>query len=284
MSEFLDHLISRSVNIPAGPKAGNFLQPRLPSLFEDPAGAMDAGPAFPDDRGVESRTPRPALGEGREEKFPVITGSAFTHRDFVLRLGSEPAPAWNEPGANPVPDLGGKFSAIPAGGGAAHIRSVLESNQRFPQLEQKQEASFPPSEPDSKERPEESLPVIARRVEMRLPAAAPERKAVREPRGRDETREQNPILHPRVGPLPVMMENPDAPVAARSSRKRKQKAYPDGSGLEAGGNSAPDVQIHIGRIEVRAVVPSPPQPVRDPALQRPKLTLDEYLRRRSKAD
>ena len=42
----------------------------------------------------------------------------------------------------------------------------------------------------------------------------------------------------------------------------------------------PVVRIHIGRIDVRAITPPPPQPASKPAPAQPRLTLDEYLRQR----
>jgi hypothetical protein len=42
----------------------------------------------------------------------------------------------------------------------------------------------------------------------------------------------------------------------------------------------PVVRIHIGRIDVRAITPPPPQPASKPAPAQPRLTLDDYLRQR----
>ena len=40
------------------------------------------------------------------------------------------------------------------------------------------------------------------------------------------------------------------------------------------------VRIHIGRIDVRAITPPPPQPASKPAPAQPRMTLDDYLRQR----
>jgi hypothetical protein len=42
----------------------------------------------------------------------------------------------------------------------------------------------------------------------------------------------------------------------------------------------PVVQIHIGRIEVRAVMPPPVQPVMKSAPAQPRMSLEDYLRQR----
>jgi hypothetical protein len=47
---------------------------------------------------------------------------------------------------------------------------------------------------------------------------------------------------------------------------------------ESAPEPAPTIHVTIGRVEVRAVLPSPPQPPSRPPTRLPKLSLDDYLR------
>ncbi len=125
MKEFLDHLVSRSLNLPAGPKAGDFLRPRLPSLFEDPAGTVGAESAFPAERIFETQSPEPELGEGRAAIFPPEKGAASAPRNPVSGFG-ESAPARKEAGTGFPRERGGNFSMIRAGDGEIHASSDRE--------------------------------------------------------------------------------------------------------------------------------------------------------------
>jgi hypothetical protein len=49
----------------------------------------------------------------------------------------------------------------------------------------------------------------------------------------------------------------------------------------ANGQIERSIHVHIGTIEVHAVIPRPPQPLRELTAHRPILSLDEYLRRRN---
>jgi hypothetical protein len=74
------------------------------------------------------------------------------------------------------------------------------------------------------------------------------------------------VVEPRLAPAP-------APQTSSSESGRLSAAAPD---------AAPTIRVHIGRIDVRAVMPPAQQESRRaPARPRPSLTLEDYLGRRS---
>jgi hypothetical protein len=101
-----------------------------------------------------------------------------------------------------------------------------------------------------------------------------------EPRQRDAATETQiaPQLHPRAGDAVPALTNGSrtGDVAARSVEPRRISRNRQ---ADRGERQADDIQIHIGRIEVVAVQPPVPRPLKAPDRA---LSLDEYLNRRDR--
>ena len=82
--------------------------------------------------------------------------------------------------------------------------------------------------------------------------------------GRYPLEPEGPALLPKTVGLPVDRTN-----------------FPAVPGEPESWSGSPDIHIHIGRIEVRAVPTAAQPPARPLVVPQPKLTLDEYLRRRN---
>jgi len=64
------------------------------------------------------------------------------------------------------------------------------------------------------------------------------------------------------------------PLAPRSGDANRHEARP------SSGPTNPEIQVSIGKVEVRAVFPAPPAPRAQPTRRRPTVSLDDYLNRR----
>lgn len=83
---------------------------------------------------------------------------------------------------------------------------------------------------------------------------------------------------PRRKRVPADAPAPVRPVATRVSAARQNPATPSGIGQDAG-RPAPEVHIHIGRIELTAPTPAPAAR-RESGAGRKPLSLDAYLQQR----
>jgi translation initiation factor IF-2 len=117
------------------------------------------------------------------------------------------------------------------------------------------------------------------------PRPAPAREARPAPPPRPREQPPDRPAPPAVG-RPPAAGRPPAPAAVRPRvAPARPAARPARSGVPAGGRpraaAGPTIRVHIGRVEVRAVVPAapapPPRPARPPG---PRLSLEDYLRSR----
>ena len=100
---------------------------------------------------------------------------------------------------------------------------------------------------------------------------------VQQAMGKSEMR----VVHPRVESMAVRRESQLS--ESPKSALKVEMAKPIGVVLPRENAPEPEpsvVQIHIGRIEVRAIVPPPAQPVTKPAPAQPRMSLEDYLRQR----
>lgn len=92
---------------------------------------------------------------------------------------------------------------------------------------------------------------------------------------------------PEIQPSVVLVPQPPAPaVVPREIVARREPAGPvpegDGAAIPEPSVLPPSVQVTIGRVDVRAVMPpAPPAPPTPPARRTPALSLDDYLKRRN---
>jgi len=107
----------------------------------------------------------------------------------------------------------------------------------------------------------------------------PARASVNDPHREKVTSEERTI-HPRVES--VTAHKVDSLVgSSRTVPGRMDKSMNVLQPREESNHAEPPVvQIHIGRIEVRAITPSPSQPASKPAPAQPRMTLEDYLRQR----
>lgn len=271
MTGFLDHLILRSTSSPAGLQPGEILRPRLPSLFETPAGAHALPPDFSGtDRPVESQ-PVDRLSERPLDEAhapaPAFTSAEAGERQpaFKERVAPEPGMFARSNGSFDLENESGhpgrlagdaRFDRRIGDAGLLRAREPGNAADRTPDL-----SPLPALEAGDRGADPERGRVAASTV----PAAGP-----------DGTRIQPDRLEPIRPAAFARPGNPSGLV-----ERRPPAFLSDASeGIESA-FQAPTVHIRIGRIEVRAGTQPPQPPARTPAAPRPKLTLDEYLRQRN---
>jgi hypothetical protein len=104
-------------------------------------------------------------------------------------------------------------------------------------------------------------------------------------------------IRPPQQPRPTVKRSASAPAQERKQASRPEattrvptriaggnpvsrRSWPESERLSATAAPAPDVHIHIGRVELSAIAaPAPPR--REPASAKQPMSLDEYLRRRN---
>ena len=294
MSDFLGHLVARSLDLTAAPA----VRPRLASRFEPVTQAV-----------------APPLEETVEEIMPAVapaTGPAFAETPAAPQahrpaphprpLSHPPSPTARERGVTFGPtdsdfssSLSGTGRAEGRGGEGEGLRVATEvhvtqltppqppvqerrrgEEPKLPappapaRLTPARDRSAPPAEPPATERRPQVEPVI-RRVEVErvftpippppaaTPAAPPAPAAPAQ-------------AIPSVAPVPPILQ-PRVQIVERDPfpTRREEPA------------TEPVIHVTIGRIEVRAT-PAPKFPVRDRKVARPAVDLEEYLRQRAKGE
>jgi hypothetical protein len=96
-------------------------------------------------------------------------------------------------------------------------------------------------------------------------------------RGKDSPPHETPVRHPSARNL----ESPrlSAQPAVRTPIEPRMKASSPVGSLNGGSPFPPDIQITIGTVEVRAVLPEKPATRTPSRRPNPSLSLDEYLKR-----
>ncbi len=245
MADFFSNLILRSS--PASKGAGSILQPRLPSLFESTLGGTDELPTPQTDLALNLPPSVPdAFSAQPEARQPAEAARPAA----ATVTGASPAPKANpaaqvpsQPQAEPVRTIRAPLAA--AG-------NVFSPTPAF-ETEVAPVRSTPQPEPG---------PINAPQAQgQRLSPLQAQPKSTDGLRPSLEQVPSKAILQP----MPLAKPAPSA-------------AQPQSAPQEHGETV---VQVHIGRIEVRAVMPPtlPIQPAQTSRSQ-PKMSLDEYLRQR----
>lgn len=257
---FLAHLATR------GLERREAVQPRLPSLFEPPPSA----PVFGDLAAMPART---------EEERPVERWEAPPETPR-RRAPAPPPPAFltpREEPAQPAPPARRQPAAPP-------VEPARPEPALFPRPEARPDRTVVAAPLPAVERP--ALPASPAPPPRALAPAAPPRP---EPAARIETREVRfetaparpdppPPVTPPPPPSPVLARPEIAGIVApRQERPAERFAAPE---------PAPVIRVTIGRIEVRAAVPSAAAaaaaaPARPESRRGTEPSLEEYLKRRS---
>ena len=308
MSDFLDHLVTRSLGLT---HPASTLQPRPLSLFETPAPpAAPFASALPsDDQPLDVSEAAPVVSAVRRARQPLSRGIEGARE--TRETGEPDAPS-------PQPRA---VSGAP--------RMERSPRERPPVPAALPQAAVPPilpgKTPPAAPKTSPSAPRSSRRLAVepaalspeppRAPAAPPIRltTAPREPTGAHRPASAAPALEPapraswqaprepsrtieRPSPLAGVRPLLEAPASLSAGQPaieplpaplamlqpRVEIAVPFSPALRPD-EPAPVIQVTIGRVEVRATPPpSPASARRPPAPAVP--TLDEYLRRRNRRD
>lgn len=298
MADFFSNLLLRSA---AEPFPSAVLQPRLPALFEPPAGKDEVPLPAPEPVLRETIGPanepaavnvpilqapvsRSAIAVEPPERQPAITPVESRHpsEQTAQTQATEPQQELIQPVPRATPSPRGIIQPI-------QFTSRLEEPQRtimprspVPPTRRDAPAIEDPHSLTPQERgkisSDEPVPVEAQKLEM-IPLE-PKRhndplSVVIRPLKEDSLLEDS--AHPGVEPLPAKT-GPEPltvlqPVPAASRPARTQP-------LEPAHPPAPQrvVEIHIGRIEVRAT--PPPAPLKRAPQKAATMSLEEYLRSR----
>ncbi len=275
MSNFLDSLVSRSLG------AADALQPRLPARFETPKGDPAPAEAIAEaEAPQEPLRPRPA-GEPAEPQAPRPAQSP------AREAAPQPEPA---PRPAPAPPSPTPAARAPRAEDEPAPRTASPAQEPAPAIQPLARREWPP------EPPRETLaaePIPALRPAPREPEARAELRTVlieREVReahtiSRERTVIERAALREGARPAdarsePARAERQGAPVRPEVVRVREPAAawQPE---ERAEATPEPPVVVSIGRIDVR--VHTTPAAPRQRAQQR-GMTLEEYLRKRSRGD
>jgi len=245
MADFFSNLILRSS--PAVKGAGSILQPRLPSLFESTLGGADELPTPQTDSALHlsSNTPD-ALSAQAEARQPAEAARPAAASVTAASPAPNGNPVSHAPSQPQVEEPSRTVRAPLAAGNVFRPAPAIGTDHATPALHNSQPESSPMNTPQAKGQPV-------------LPSQVRKNSAD----GLSPSLEQIPskaILQPMPLTKPV-----------------SHAAQPQPAPQERGETV---VQVHIGRIEVRAVMPpTPVQPAQTSRAQ-PKMSLDEYLRQR----
>ena len=102
--------------------------------------------------------------------------------------------------------------------------------------------------------------------------------AMQSPRAEEDA--EPPARKPATQPAIVTIQSAQRAREERAAPSFSPRLAPRAEGPRV---SAPSVQVTIGRVEIRAVMPPPPEQPPAPASSSPKLSLDEYLKRNAGA-
>jgi hypothetical protein len=267
MSDIFTNLVLRN----GGMSSPAILQPRLPSLFES-SSSVDGLPET-----ISAQAQTGSFSASTETPYHQINLSPTEHASISPNVKSvQETSAISTPlGQPPVEHLKEGQSLNP-------VRASMDPLSALKQQENAPSNLFHSSTGNTLD-DNTLLDMDRRRVETVM---SREEQTVGRKYPKDDqqpsTKSLERVVHPRVESLTQLQKD------ARQSEHQKLVVK---SSLErpsnvilprenAMGIEPPVVQIHIGRIEVRAIMPQPAQPVAKAAPVQPRMTLDDYLRQR----
>lgn len=294
MGDYLNHLMGRVSGVQAA------VRPRLPSWFEPPRGlaATRLSYIFPPQRAEREETQRleefsstiaapiPRL-PARQERSATVTPAIILRDPAHGPLKSDPQPLSAQPGTERPPIVYTKHVRESVRHDAKEDREErddvnkqqLRSAAQSMQPRNMEEAElFPPRTGIKKpivRRPDKDSDTAQR--DTLVPA--PQRRRM------ETARETIPALEQRTTETPLAQAAPVRPAESMQnvrnlSSVRAFRQAPVVVRTEPLEDSAPSVQVVIGRVIVQAIAPPPPPVPQAPRAQAPRLSLEEYLRQR----
>jgi hypothetical protein len=293
MSDFLSNLLLRS----NAPTSGAVLQPRLPSLFESPHGAEQlsvpvADVVTRDALAAEIPASYPVEQTAKQDETlpgkPAIESiQPAEHRQTIPTIESNTVMTWAEKGLNATQE------ESPVRMDPRSSRTVLLEKQAEPVFDASPASirKKPPLQDGSPFDPQETT--LGARPAVEAGEGPPSQedgdKPQREPRLFNEKQAVRAVAqrHP-AGNIP---QPPVHPTVSASANKPvftpltvEPPVHKNGVQPEIPARNETVVQVRIGRIEVRAVNPpaSLPRPADRVVPEKPKMSLEDYLRQREK--
>lgn len=293
MADFLNHLIQRSGVFPAEKDDTVLLQPRLASLFETPRN-VDEGPvsqSLADSVADMSLSPAQILSSDQVDTQVVNSPSeSLAAAGFVSK----------SPENSPKNAVDRKLSTAP---GTHKIEPEIQPDRSSTSNVTQTSTGMPSA--TNEVAPLKSAYIVqsrqsrvASRIERRELPETTSASDLSAPRGKRETLQRGQVFSDRVqadeslnGPVGAKQPAADGAATRQVIRPRVESVRPDSASASAQTTATSllnertvteekVVQIRIGRIDVHAAQPpAPVQPVHTTAPQ-PKMTLEEYLRRR----
>ena len=236
--------------------------------------------------GFSQETPRPPMGEGQRPADRVAQRQAAVAEPQATIGGERVSPRARSglaPGPQPQPTPISSAATPPAG---ANPHRLFRPGVPEPALAQRA-PEHPPNRP--------AVSLGAALPQHRTDGAAAA-AAARQPQPQDDSglAQRRPETAPPLPPAPAVAEparlEPAAAVQADARRNEElpqiESQLPRQSPTEALAQRqvrpqmhSPDVHVTIGRVEVHPP-PRAPDPVRAPAVTRPRISLEDYQRQR----
>lgn len=242
MPDFLSNLLQRSGSS-AVPASAAIFRPRLPALFEATGGT----------EGISAPPPAPAQADG----FSPPVGSTVSRSDalptVLLPAAAKPVSAVSPDAENHPAAL---LPAVPQPGAASERVFPISNDSRPDQARQSTRRGTKTQAGEA---------AIASQQTTDIASPPTENAGRKSLRGNISS-----------GPIPVKAVRHTTGDSQSESATSRPAALP--AALPEANELV--VQIHIGRIEVRALTPPASPPVSQPASTGPTLSLDEYLRQR----
>ncbi len=262
MNDIFSNLVIRNADHPSP----EVLQPRLPSLFE-PSTSVDGSPESALDLSL-SLSPQPVIRNNVEQPSTL---------PFDRELTSPGQVSFQEPPASNIKDS----SQVVQSAKQLAMESYREMTiPKFASSQQMQSSSGTIHAASSETSFEEIQNDKARSATIMSDVERiPDRAHPNDPH-RELVNAGERIVHPRAERVTANKVDrwvePSRDVPGRVDKSMDVFQPRE----ESNHTEQPVVRIHIGRIEVRAITPPPPQPASKPAPAQPRLTLDDYLRQR----
>lgn len=300
MSDFFSNLLLRS----NAPTSGAVLQPRLPSLFESLSGAEQlsapVSAAVTNDALIPETSPSPLEPVRKQEAIPDDNPASEISRQPLEQPRAQAVFKGNTVIINPEKDLGAAQPSLAQGEALTQPGSAAPLKKQpgmfsavIPTAANKTKHALAPALQDNER-------IAPQKTTFNAPVAtqAGEASGLQ----KDERRRQQAehLVYAESQSVQAAAQKQPARNAPQLAAQSTVSAsthkavlrpqtvggpvHKNGSQPELPAQNETVVQVHIGRIEVRAVAPpaAAPQPARRSIPEKPKMSLEDYLHQREK--